>query len=92
MYVKNIYVGEITLHGPLMAWYTCLLEAGQAVKTSCISHLLPNFNTLLHALTNTYLGLRKSKDWYKAKSTKKKYPKDPQIVPYPMATLKCSHA
>ena len=43
------------------------LKAGKAVKTSYISNLSPNFITLLDTLTNTYLGLRKSKDRYKAK-------------------------
>ena len=44
-----------------MAWHTCPLKAGHAGTASLIFHVLPNFIVLLDALTNTYLGLRKSK-------------------------------
>ena len=42
------------------------LKVGHAGTTIGISHLLPNFILVLDALTNTYLGLRKSKDGDKA--------------------------
>ena len=51
-----------------MGWYTCPLKAGHAGTTSLIIHVLPNFIMLLDALTNTYLGLLKSKDGEKAET------------------------
>ena len=54
-----------------MASFTCPVKAGHGGRTSLIFHILPNFIMLLDALTNTYLGLRETKDGDKAKSIKK---------------------
>ena len=56
---------------PLVPWYTYPLKAGHAVTTSWITHTLPNFLMLLDALTNTYLGSRRSKDGDKAEAIPK---------------------
>ena len=49
-----------------MAWNNFPLKAGHAGTASLISHVLPNFLMLLDALTNTYLGSRRSRDGNKA--------------------------
>ena len=58
-------------HSPMMHWYTYPLNAGHAVTTSWISHVLPNFIMLPDAFTNTSLGSGKSKDGDKAKTIPK---------------------
>ena len=49
-------------HRPPRDCCTCPLKAGHTGTISLISHVIPNFLMLVDALTNTYLGLHKSKD------------------------------
>ena len=65
---KITFYEDMALHRALGPLNYCPLKAGHAIKTSQMSNLLPNFIMLLDTLTNTYLGLRKSKSGDKAET------------------------